>query len=74
MDLIKIFLDLKFHTVENKNHFDKTIYIKFEEVKRILLKNLFINKGREGFKVENDEFNAKLKKGWYQKMKKFREK
>jgi hypothetical protein len=50
--------------VASKNHFDKTIYIKFEEVKRVLLKNLFLECGRVDFKVENREFNAKLKRGW----------
>ena len=40
------------------------MYIKFEDVKRVLLKNLFVNCNREGFKVENEEFKAKLKKGW----------
>jgi hypothetical protein len=41
LDLIKIFIKLNFKTVASKNHFDKTIYIKFEDVKKVLLKDLF---------------------------------
>lgn len=73
MHLIKIFIHLKFKTVASKNNFDKTIYIKFEDVKKVLLKNLFKISGRTDFKVENPEFNKKLNKGWAQKVKKIRE-
>jgi len=64
--MLKIIRDLKIQTCKGTNRYDKTIYINFGEIYKLLIKRVFAagNVNKEDYKITNKAIKDKIDEGW----------
>lgn len=62
--MLKVISELKIETCKGNNRYDKTIYISFSEVYKMLLKRVFKEGEYNDFKITNKAIKDKINDGW----------
>ena len=71
--MLKVLSKLKIQTVKGTNRYDRTIYITFSEIYKMLIKRVF-SEGYDDFKITNKAINEKINEGWADGTKKAKKK
>jgi hypothetical protein len=62
--MLKVISKLKIQTCKGNNRYDKTIYISFSEVYKMLIKRVFKEGEYEDYKITNIAIKGKINDGW----------
>jgi hypothetical protein len=61
--MLKMIRKLKIQTCKGTNRYDRTIYVTFSEIYKLLIKRVFSGT-YEDFKITNSAINKKINDGW----------